>query len=313
MAKPLFNIIMMCKNEDELLPIWAKYHGSLFGYTNLTVIDNGSSSINALRALDHIERCGARVLRNFSEPEHFRDKGDVILDLIRQYETENPANFYIPMDCDEFIGVKTSAGLSYYYRDILTALSPFFGDERGLRIAAAFDNNPILPGYFREVQGQRKSFFADGMARILDHGFHEGLTASDRDPVRTPLVFMHYHYKPYELLIEHTWQKLTPYVGPIARSEVHLIPDNVPGSHLLSHLRTKNSEEYYTSFREHPGVSIPAFAEALLGCGARLPFSSGHGPLGFDAQAYLAANPDVTKDAETHYLVFGRFEGRKLS
>jgi hypothetical protein len=63
------------------------------------------------------------------------------------------------------------------------------------------------------------------------------------------------------------WLFVNRFVGSITRSEVHLIPDDAPVFHLLSHLRTKNSEKYSASFREHPGISISVVRAFLFQAG----------------------------------------------
>jgi hypothetical protein len=307
---------MMFKNEVDLLPVWVGYHGNIFGFKNLTIIDNGSDEAEIIPIIDRIEKFGVNVIRKFKNKEDFINKGDIILDLLNNQDKSNRPRFLIPLDCDEFIGAMDNGKFYFDRKKIYSLLEKYNDDPRVLRIAAGYDNHPLLPGYFKPSPGQKKCFFSNGTAAYLDHGFHAAQTRNGEEAIRTPLIYMHYHFKPYNILLDHSKQKLRPFIDGLDNIDADKLPDNVPGFHLLSHLRLKDSEEYYSIFDYKSYVRIPQFGLALDRLGYRLPFSSSDfGPEGFDPNAYLRNNADVAAagvDPIDHYIKFGRNERRVL-
>jgi hypothetical protein len=309
------NIFMMCKNEADLLIPWGIYHGEIFGYKNITIIDNGTDDPKAIIALEKIEAMGANVIRHFNKPEHFIAKGEIINKLISDAERDNPTDFYFPLDCDEFIGACINEELFFDLENINFVLAPYKNDSRVLMIGRAYDNHPILHGYFRPSNDQRKCFFAHSTCYILDHGFHVGESKAGNIRVKTNIVYMHYHYKPYNIIVDHARAKLRPFLPDIDHRELNSIPKDIAGSHLLGHLQHESAEEYYSSFGDENYMYIPQFGCTLSLLGQSLPFYNGERcPEGFNPEKYLLVNKDIRnagQSATSHYLRHGRFEGRQ--
>jgi len=173
----------------------------------------------------------------------------------------------------------------------------------------------FCPDTLSILLSKRSASFRRG-AVYLDHGFHEAQTKNGEEAIKTPLIYMHYHFKPYDILLEHSKQKLRPFIEDFDNIDINQLPDNVSGVHLLNHLRLKGIEQYHSSFASRGYIRIPQFGRALDQLGYRLPFSpSSFGPEGFDPTAYLRNNADVAAagvDPVDHYIKFGRNEGRIL-
>ena len=267
-------IFVMLKNEDDLTLKWLKYHGSLVGYENLVVLDNGSDSPATTAALAWARERGVVVHSEFSTPVDFVKKGRIIERLIKQNDAKNPADFYLPLDCDEFVSVVTNDGVDCS-RDALRAeLIRHLDSPDPLLIHAGLDNNPHKPGWFRWSPGQRKIFFAANTCEFLDHGYHCGMSRLGTDPTRTRIVYIHYHFKPFDTLVEHSRAKLLPFTQDFsaANMEKYSKDPNRPGTHCAVHL-VRTREEYQRLFDGPEYAEFPAVADKFRAVGETLPFS----------------------------------------
>lgn len=84
---PIVACVMMQKDEAILLEPWLTYHGHLFGFSNLHVIDNGSTRADVQAVLHRFAALGVHV--DYSHPSHD--------DYLRKSRTGN-----IKFDCIAF-------------------------------------------------------------------------------------------------------------------------------------------------------------------------------------------------------------------
>src|SRR5471030_579275 len=98
---------MMQKDETYLLEPWLVYHGHLFGFENLFVFDNGSASLEVRHILARFTREGVNVDWGYASRRDFLAKGELIGGLIRTLDQRGEYDFLIPLDCDEFIVLRT--------------------------------------------------------------------------------------------------------------------------------------------------------------------------------------------------------------
>ena len=68
-------ILMMQKNESELLDKWLRYHGYLVGFENLYVYDNGSESQEIISLLEKYQQFGVNVDFEHNQRADFEGKG----------------------------------------------------------------------------------------------------------------------------------------------------------------------------------------------------------------------------------------------
>src|SRR4051794_8936502 len=119
---PRIACLMMQKDEDILLRPWLLYHGYLFGFENLYVFDNGSSSEAVLATLQAFAAVGVNVDFTHDRPEDFEFKGEVIGRTIKEFRQDDRYDIALPLDCDEFLAVRGSAGVTCNRNEILAEL-----------------------------------------------------------------------------------------------------------------------------------------------------------------------------------------------
>ena len=88
-------LFTMVKDEDDIIEEWIVYHGNLFGFENLYIIDNMSSD----KTLEKILKFYRRV--HIFRKENYNQKGMYMRQLIDQ--SCRPGEIAIPLDIDEFI------------------------------------------------------------------------------------------------------------------------------------------------------------------------------------------------------------------
>jgi hypothetical protein len=202
-------MIMMQKNEDELLNKWADFHGALFGYENLYIFDNGSTSEESIKALNSLESLGCNINREHNTKKDFEAKGDIIGNKIKELEALNKYDFYFPLDCDEFLGVvNDNDKASFDIEDIEAELSKYIGSKEVLVNKFQFLNSPISKQHFA-LGGARKCFFYKGNFKYLDIGFHRAKNLHSDVEIRTNIIQVHFHQKPFEEIKKYALQKLS--------------------------------------------------------------------------------------------------------
>lgn len=202
-------VIMMQKNEDELVDKWADFHGALFGYENLYIFDNGSTSKICINKLKNLETLGCNINREYGTTKDFEAKGDVIGSKIEELETVGGYDFYFPLDCDEFLGVIGYNGkVSFNIEDIEAELSKYTESKEVLLNKGQYLNSPVSKEYFRFVE-TRKCFFYKGNFKSLDIGFHWGKNKHDDTEVRSNIIQVHFHQKPFDEIKKYALQKLS--------------------------------------------------------------------------------------------------------
>jgi hypothetical protein len=266
--------IVMLKNEDDLIVPWIKYHGSMLGYENLVLLDNGSTSDRTLSALRQGAQDGAVVINQYSSQSDFVQKGRIIADVIRRMDLEDPADFYLPLDCDEFVACERDGRVDCNGDTLRKELNDYIRCPRPLAIHAGLDNHPHVAAFFRWSPHQRKTFFAEGACVSLDRGFHFGSSHLGIEPIFTRLVYIHYHFKPYALLIEHSKAKLGPFTTDFSSENMKDYVDSQKDAwHCAVHL-LRSEDEYVRGFGIVGYNEFPEIQDAFERIGEILPFSS---------------------------------------
>src|SRR5580698_10575392 len=145
---PKIACVMMQKNETLLLRPWLAYHGYLFGFENLYVLDNGSDALDVRATLGEFARKGVHVDWSHASRQDYLAKGDLVgarlqaLDVAREYD------FLIPIDCDEFVLLRTETDFVCSREAILTYLVTLMGEKRPLRMPYQLANHPLDPDIY---------------------------------------------------------------------------------------------------------------------------------------------------------------------
>lgn len=200
-------ILLMCKNEGYVLEAWIKHHLTIVKPQDLYIFDNGSTDTTTHTILKSAINLGCNVEWKFDSKEHFNSKGSVMIKKMQELDANRDFDFYIPLDTDELLAVKsvnnfeTSADL--IYREL--ALLPKIGVP--LRITKGLESNPYHRGFFRNTTIS-KSFFRRETMKSLDVGFHEGQTISGGTPFQTDLVLLDFHHMNFSEVKKRAIEKL---------------------------------------------------------------------------------------------------------
>lgn len=321
--------IMMQKDEVVLLEPWLVYHGNLFGFNNIYVIDNGSTMPKVRKILDRFITLGIHVDFSHRTRADYLNKGDIVGALIRSLDANGSHDFFFPTDCDEFIIKKTSTGFSCDRVAIHSHLDTLKNEPKTLRMRYQLDNHPLLPDCYIH-SGSSKTFFAAGSFGWTDHGHHCDGSRLAEGSRFTALLHAHFHHMPFENLLRAARQR---WIGTIDIDDREkLIGYQGASAHLARYL-LMSPDDYYAQFSQKALVHFPQLRNLLhrLGAPVEIPRSTNascatdHGdansttfyiPVNLHDTAYLAANPDVAAagmDAIQHFCSFGFREGRRLS
>ncbi|EHH67925.1 glycosyltransferase family 2 protein [Gluconobacter morbifer] len=326
--------VTMQKNEATLLEPWIRWHAAIFGLSNLTVIDNGSTDPVVLDIQNRYEAQGLTVIREFPEREHFLHKGDVITRIIRRWDAGRACDFAVPLDCDEFMAVFLDQ-LSVDPAIILAEFERLKHEKATLLTDRLLLNVPSAPNYYGP-QIVRRCLFRAGTIRSLDRGFHDPQTIHRQRYIQTAFVHIHLHNRPdYEDIRRFARQKLDPSgTGP---RPVHA----QDGAHLRYYFHA-SAKEFLNSYRHTPDLYAPVIAERFQELGLAVEPLLGTGPVpepalnlaarfaahrfldtparheyvAFDPVFYAQANPDVMADPHygiwplIHFMEAGWQEGR---
>lgn len=264
-------ILMMQKNEKDLLEPWIKYHADLFGAENIYIYDNGSTDKNVLLLLDKYKEEGIFVEKKFSSKADFESKGRIFSEKIQYLDVNKPYDFYFPLDCDEFLACKNEEGiLSIARESIEQELVSHLDEPRVLTIGCAYDNSPIHADEYLPQPNQRKCFFARNACLSLDLGFHEGKAVTTSEKVKTNIVYFHFHHKPYPEYIESAKEKLKGRLPNFSKEALLQHQENKgPGFHLISRL-LMNKTEFNSQFSSKNRVKFEGIKNRLNDIGAPL-------------------------------------------
>lgn len=325
---PVAACVMMQKDEAVLLEPWIVYHGHLFGFENIYIIDNGSTMPEVQEVLARFITFGVHVDFSHSTRIDYLNKGDIVGELIRTLDANGKHDFFFPTDCDEFIIKQTTTGFSCNRMAIHSHLELFRDEPKTLRMRYQLDNHPTLPDCYVHA-GSSKTFFAAGSFGWTDHGHHCDGSRLAEGSRFTALLHIHFHHMPFENLLRAARQR---WIGTVDIDDKAKLTGYQGASAHLARYLLMSADEYYTQFNQKLLVHFPQLRHLLNSLEAPLEIPRGtndssitdHGeansttfytPINLQDAAYLAANPDVAAagmDAIQHFCSFGFREGRRL-
>jgi hypothetical protein len=202
-------ILMMQKNEDELLSKWVTYHSYLVGSSNLFIYDNGSTNKQVINQLKDHEKKEVNVFWNHNKKTDYEQRGTLFYEKIKELDKKGLYDFYMLVDCDEFLGVVDEEGnISCEPLSLQYSLLNYQNSNELLMIDSQYYNSSISSLWFNK-QPYRKCFFRKNTILQLDQGFHHGKVTTSQKELRTNLIHIHFHNKPYEIAKRHAKEKLT--------------------------------------------------------------------------------------------------------
>ena len=308
---------MMQRNETLLLDAWARYYGFLFGFDNITIIDNGSDKPEVLETLRKYERLGVTVIYDLNSPDHFFWKGSLITDIFKKLQHLDNYEILLPLDCDEFIAVQNDATVRCDKTSIIKELRQFVGSPHTIAIKAEFRNSRRYQDYFYMLPCN-KTGFSRGRLTTMDHGYHTAATETEQ-LVESRLCYIHFHNKPHLQLIEDSRQKLAALAVDVSSHEAIM---SAPHSYHLKEYFSHDEAALLGEIDKRAHVPIPGIRQLIEDLGAHISFAHDLAdgeilpiivPSDFDEAAYLERYPDVASSDMTglqHYMLFGAQEGR---
>ena len=265
--------LVMLKNESVVAPCFIGYHAALFGAENIYVFDNGSTEPAVLSLLDHFEVQGGHVERRFASTDDFHRKGTLIGDLIKRLEQEARYDFFIPLDCDELVVLRTVEGYTSDPSAIHAYLDGLRDDRSILHVTLNLSNLLGEPDQFRSAD-YSKTIYPRGVFHHMDHGYHTGVAVGGGSPYRScDLVYAHFHYRPYDEVVAFAKQKLRVELSDDEiEDQARLRQFRGLGWHMV-HYIVDGPEAYYSQFRNvRDPVHFPSLGRRLSALGLTPPF-----------------------------------------
>lgn len=197
----MVKILTMVKDEADIVEDWIIYHGSMFGFNNLYIIDNYSTDGTYEKIMKLKSETSINVYREWD----YSLKGVHMTDLIKNYCRNE--RFSFPIDIDEFIVLydKNSNNISIDKTKIIN----YFNNLPDNKV---YKTNYIISkitnkdgynratvdtevGYYVDLQSLAKSFFTTRLFHDkIDHGNH----FKCKDYFVTDLCLVHYHHRNLE-------------------------------------------------------------------------------------------------------------------
>ena len=262
----IIKLFTMVKDEVDIVEDWLKYHGTLFGYHNLNVIDNMSQDGTYEKLQEYVKK-GIRLSR---EPD-YKKKGDYMNELIHKPD-QGDYDLAYPIDIDEFI---------VFYDKEKNKLFPFktvsylnsLNLERNIfktnYIQAQISNGSTYGykratveaeyGNYDDYKDMAKTFFNRRTWKgVIDHGNHY----CTKDYFMTDICLVHYHCRNLD-------QMKTKVINNVKglgydATNIKKLQENVSGcghhhvKHMISILN--NTFSINTNFRADDQISLKPLA-----------------------------------------------------
>lgn len=199
-------LFTMVKDEEDIIEYWINYHGSIFGYRNLYIIDNMSTD-GTFEKIMKYRKIGVQVFRE----SDYKEKGNYMTRLIKNKRL-GKYDIAFPLDIDEFIvhfdkthnvinPEHTKNYINNYFKTDFNNFEVFKCNYIETIITTPDPNgykNALLEneyGRYNDYKNLAKTFFNKHKWNgVLDHGNHyntDNYKLSD-------LCLVHYHCRSLE-------------------------------------------------------------------------------------------------------------------
>ena len=210
--------ITVTKDEYDLIADWISHHAAIFGYTNIIVLDNGSSHPQVLDAYQTYRRMGVRIE---TRAGRFKHKSKWWTEVAKSLD----ADLVFPLDSDEFLvapGARENSNaeiaqicdkllvdpesshfvIRHYLYSHVTGQEPWYPANQGALRPA----HEIV--HFRSTQVCNKCFFRPSAVKRIGTGnhFQECRVTWGKHAISTELALLHFHYTGERRRIERSWK-----------------------------------------------------------------------------------------------------------
>jgi hypothetical protein len=264
----------MVKDEVDIIRDWVIYHGSLFGFNNIYVIDNFSTDGT------YEELMKFNDLINITRKPDYKKKGDYMTELIRTYSYGNDTIAF-PIDIDEFIVYfdKNSKEVIFdknlinnYINNLV--ISRVYKANYIMTIPNNKNGNLRAPaeidyGEYSDYGASAKSFInTKYFNENIDHGNH----INCNDYHLTNIVLVHYHVRNFEQLKKKNINNIVGLGYPTDLASLKKLIKDVPNlagfHHIHSYiniLENKYSIPYYENYDLNRHILIKSLKDRILG------------------------------------------------
>lgn len=209
-----FKIFTVTKNEYDLIEDFINYYGSIFGYENLVIIDNGSD--NQI-VLDIYEKYKLKGINVYFEIGY---QGNLQADHFNKYmnKYKNDCDWLIGLDTDEFMIVSnkdnfSSNNLFNELSNTLEKLDPTI-DKITVNYFNSHCPKEIIkykrPAKeiirFSKKKNSTKFFYRSKNFIYTNIGNHNGRTLNEKEILLENIAYAHYHSTGYKRMIERAHQ-----------------------------------------------------------------------------------------------------------
>jgi hypothetical protein len=230
----MVKILTMVKDEIDIVRDWVVYHGSLFGFKNLFIIDNFSTD-GTFKLLRHLQKkYGIQVFRL----PNYNLKGKYMTLLMRKFCFNE---YVFPIDIDEFIvyydkpsnSISCDKKIMYRYLQSLPRV-PIFKmnyiqsktlDQNGYNRAST--DCPL--GDYLDYGANAKTFFNSFLFKgEIDHGNHY----NTNNYVLTKFCLVHFHTRNMKQMKKKIYSNVKGLgYSPFDINKLKQLPPNVNGYH----------------------------------------------------------------------------------
>jgi len=244
---PVAKIFTVTKNETDLIESFLLYHGKIFGYKNIVVIDNMSTCPVVKEIYKKYIPHGVTIV--YESGYSGSSQGNAFTKYMLKYKKE--ANFLIGLDTDEFFFLR---GLSSTAEDIVKYLAKIPMNISKLIIRCYFSavldttshhyidqtiRNPVvnINTFRQEKMSPTKCIFRADCFLSTVNGCHDGKTSSGESTPCNRTTYFHYHNTGARRSIERAKEIIHGYGfadtnSPISEQLVKLMNVKSPiGSH----------------------------------------------------------------------------------
>lgn len=185
----------MVKGENDIVEDWVKYHGEIFGYENIYIIDNYSLD----GTYETLVKLKSQYKINITRLNNYKNKGKYMTILLRNF-CNNDIGF--PIDIDEFIVYYDSQTnkiccekhIILNYIKTLPVFPVYKMNYIWSKILNSEGYNRATVestyGDYRDYKSQAKTFFNTSIFKgEIDHGNHFMVT----NYILTKLCLVHFH------------------------------------------------------------------------------------------------------------------------
>ena len=269
----IIKLFTMVKDEIDIVEDWLKYHGTIFGYQNLYVVDNMSDD-GTFEKLQEYQSKGVFLIQK----DDYKLKGEYMNELIND-PNRGDYDIAYPIDIDEFV--------VYYDKDNNTVL-PFRTKNYFNSLpesATIFKTNYINAlisngndvgyeratveteiGLYEDYRDMAKTFFKkDSWTGELDHGNHY----QTENFVLTDLCLVHYHCRNLEQMKKKVVNNVKGLGYDTTNIEILRENEDGVGYHHVKHMIDILNNEFAINTNSKSGekniVSLKPLAEFISG------------------------------------------------